>query len=312
MIFRPLAVVCSLAVASLALAQKTPELMTTGPAATQPAVTQPTTQPKQLVYIERGELPIILSAPHGGRMKIPGSGVRTGKNILIKKGVKNTFTMAFDGNVDVIALTLADDIEKLTGKRPYVVVANFTRRNVDANRAPEQAYEDDAGEIVYNQYHDAIKAFRAEIIRTNKRGLIIDIHGHGREKDTIIRGTADWTSVRHLVEEFGKESVVGADGILGTLARDPAYKHLPAVDQLDEKEFPSLNGGFITRNYGSYQGGDFDSIQFELGSNIRKPENIPHFSETLAEGTVRFMNRYLLIPEPTTRPATTAPARDGQ
>ena len=301
----------SLTATGLAQTTRPSERMASGPA-TEPAAPStlppPITQPKPLVYVERGDLPIILSAPHGGRMKVPGAAVRTGGGILIPKGVKNTFTFALDANVDLIAQTLADDIEKRTGHRPYVVIANFGRRFVDANRMPEEGYEDEAGKTVYDQYHNAIKEFRTEIIHKWQRGLLLDIHGHGRPADQIIRGTADWTSVRHLVEEFGKDAVVGDDGLLGPLGKVPGYTFVPPLAETETPEYAALNGGYITREYGSYQGGGFDAVQLELGGNYRKPANIPAFADTLSRGVVRFMDKYLLVGKPATQPAVTPPA----
>lgn len=285
-------------------------LLALSPALAEPSrpATGPTTRPttRPLVTIQRGELPVILSAPHGGKLAIPEAAVRTGDSILIKRGTKANFTTVLDGNVDVVALTLADEIERRTGKRPYVVVANFSRRYVDANRTPEEAYESEAGKAVYDEYHAAIRAFRTEIIGRWRRGLLIDIHGHGRDPDAIIRGTADWASVRHLVNEFGKDSITGPEGLLGPLAA-AGEKFIPPPDKPDETEFAALNGGFITRHYGSFQGGNFDAIQLELGAKFRNVRNIPAFASTLADGVAKFTDKYLLIGA-TTRPATTPAA----
>ena len=289
-----------LAFCTAAFAQETPATQPSElikPATTAGPVERPEDADKPMITLQKGDLPIILSAPHGGRKKIPGSAVRTGKNILIKKGSKSTFTMAFDQNVDVIALKLADELEKRTGKRPYLVVANFTRRNADANRGPEDGFEDAAGEAVWNQYHDAIKAYRKDIQeKFNHRGLLLDIHGNAVGPDVVIRGTANWTSDKHLTEEFGKEAVIGPTGLFAGLAKDPAYKLMPPIDKPDEPEYERLNGGYITREYGSYQGGTFDAVQLELGTAIRKPENLDHFVTALADGLVPFMYQYLLVP----------------
>ena len=298
----PLLVLIAMSTAARADERATaPAAPTTAPA------TRPTTRPAELLTVQPGDLPIILSAPHGGKLPIPDAARRTGDNFLIKKGVKANYSIAFDGNVDVVAHQLADELERRTGKRPYLVVANFSRRYVDANRTPEEAYESEAGRAVYERYHAAIRQFRTEVIRKWQRGLLIDIHGHGRDPATIIRGTADWASVRHLVEEFGKEAIVGPDGLLGPLAA-AGNKLVPPNDGLDEPEFKALNGGFITRTYGSFAGGNFDAIQFELGGKFRKAENIPTFVSQTADGLVPFTNRYLLV-GPTTAPATKPVAR---
>ena len=288
-----------LAVSSVAVAQ-TPttapsDLIQNGPA-TQPAIDDS----KPLVIIQEGTLPVIISAPHGGRRLVPDAPRRTGANVPRSK-TKKTFTTAFDGGTLEVALLVADEVEKQTGKRPYVVVANFSRRYADANRTPAEAYESDAGQAVYDQYHGAIRRFRDKIIAENGRGLIIDIHGQGRDANAIIRGTADWTSAKHLVEAHGKEAYTGPTGLLGPLAA-AGNKFTPPNDQPDEKEFEALNGGFITRNYGSYQGGTFDSIQLELGGKFRKKENAPTFAKQLAEGIKLFADHYLTEP-PATQPA---------
>lgn len=272
----------------------------------------PATRPseKPLVYIREGNWPIILSAPHGGTLPIPDAPLRTGEQFLQRRGVKNDFSTAFDRNTDKITLAIADEIEKLTGHRPYVVVANFSRRYCDANRVPEQAYECDAAKEVYETYHNAIVQFRRQIIAKWKRGLIIDIHGQGRsgQAEKIIRGTADWTSVRHLVEEFGKESLIGPEGLLGMMAAD-GIQFTPDVSRPNDPEYAALNGGFITRNYGSYQGGAFDAIQFEIGTTLRKDDRYPEIARKTAAAVAAFTKSHLLIGKPKSPSTQPTPVR---
>ena len=65
--------------------------------------------PAELVVVERGTLPIVLTAPHGGREAIPGVAPRDVKRAGVveesrKWGGAVTST---DGNTDVIALRMA-------------------------------------------------------------------------------------------------------------------------------------------------------------------------------------------------------------
>src|SRR5262245_15709108 len=89
-------------------------------------------QASDLVLAQAGELPVILTAPHGGRADVPGCEVRT--------AVGSRFVVTSDMNTDVLALSIAEELWRLTGKRPYVVVAKFHRKFIDANRSVGEAY----------------------------------------------------------------------------------------------------------------------------------------------------------------------------
>lgn len=262
----------------------------------------PASQPANYLTAQPGELPILITAPHGGRLRIPGVESRTGANMPAKRGAKNNFSIAFDRNTDQLAFALADEIEQRTGKRPYLIVAHFTRRHIDANRTAEEAYENPRAGLLYDQYHGAIQAFRNQILKDFGRGLMIDLHGHGGDPLAIIRGTADGQTVRNLITFHGKDALTGPDGLLGPLEA-AGHKVVPPHGS-EDRENPSLNGGFTVREYGSFRGGSFDAVQFELGMSFRRPETIPGFASDLADATVGFANRYLM--GPATRPASPA------
>lgn len=275
----------------------------------------PTSRPGELVTAYAGDLPLILTAPHGGTLRIPGATTRTGQGVAARRGAKSNFTMVLDRSVDKVTYELANEIQRRTGKRPYIVVANFSRRFVDANRTPEEGTETPAAREQYDVFHGHIRQYREEIIRKWGRGLLVDIHGHGGDPDLLIRGTADWTSVRNLVETWGKDAVTGPDGLLGPLEA-AGVRIFPTNADNHSPENPALNGGFITRHYGSYAGGSFDAIQFECGNAQRAPTRIPAFARAIADSLVPFTEKYLLDPTfapPATRPAArrapaTAPA----
>ena len=67
-----------------------------------------------LITIESGDLPIILSAPHGGGDAIPGATERQGQGV-------ERFNPRSDSNTDILTERLADAIEKTFGKRPYAI-----------------------------------------------------------------------------------------------------------------------------------------------------------------------------------------------
>src|SRR5438034_11608256 len=78
------------------------------------------TKPEDFVFVQKGTLPIIVSAPHGGRKKVPDVPERLGK------GVAN-FQTVLDANTDALAQTFAAELEKLLHRKPMLDVARFDR-----------------------------------------------------------------------------------------------------------------------------------------------------------------------------------------
>ncbi len=251
------------------------------PAATSPPVTA---KPDFLITVEPGTLPIVLSAPHGGIEPIPGIPVRVGKNV-------ERFVTSRDGNVDKIALLTAKQLEKTLGGRPYLVIARFERKYVDANRAPEAAYEHEEAKRQYDAYHRAIQDALVAIKRDWGRGLVVDIHGQAKTSDGIYRGTVDGESVKQLVKEHGRTAVTGEKSLFGMLEK-LGYKVLPGNNDKDQVEH-FYNGGHITRSYGSDHVADIDAIQVEFGDKFRKTDHLDKTSADLAEALTVFAKEYL-------------------
>src|SRR4029453_17412588 len=57
-----------------------------------------------------------------------------------------------DSNTDILASGIATELRRLTGKDPYLVVAKFARKYIDANRPPELGLEDPGARPYYDYY----------------------------------------------------------------------------------------------------------------------------------------------------------------
>jgi N-formylglutamate amidohydrolase len=130
--------------------------------------------PADLVLVRQGTLPIILTVPHGGREAIPGVAPR---DTLGKPSGGRGFVTATDTNTDQLALGIAAEIKKLTGKEPYIVMARFRRKFVDPNRPPEVAVDSPAARPYYDYYHQAVRRFIDEVRAKYPAGLLVDVHG---------------------------------------------------------------------------------------------------------------------------------------
>lgn len=242
-------------------------------------------KPDDLIQIMRGDLPIILSAPHGGRMQIPGIPDRKGG-----EGIQQFVTATDTGTLE-FAETLAASVEKEMGAKPYLIAAKFLRKNIDVNRPAKDAFEVENAQPVYNAYHDHIQKAVQQVKKDFGRGLLLDIHGQGKDEKTIFRGTAKKTTVIHLLDRFGKPALTGEKSILGILQKN-GHKVFPPGDS-DEPEDPAYSGGYTVRTYGSSNTGSVDAIQLELGFEFRSRPNRQKFADELAKAIKVFAGEYL-------------------
>jgi N-formylglutamate amidohydrolase len=215
--------------------------------------------PEDLVRSQAGDLPILLTAPHGGTQPIPGVTPRDA-------GVR-----VRDEETDVIATGVATRLEELLKARPYLVAARFHRRFCDVNRAPADAFQEEAARPVYEAYHHAVRS-DVDAIRKGwpKAGLLVDIHGQAKDPDLIYRGARDGLTVKHALRELGEESLVGSDSVFGGLKR-AGFGIFPETAPPEPKESRSFDGGYTVATYGSSQKDGIDAIQTEIGSGPGAP-----------------------------------------
>jgi N-formylglutamate amidohydrolase len=240
--------------------------------------------PDQLVTVRKGTLPVILSAPHGGRTPLAGVPVRRGAGV-------DKFVTSRDDNTAELAERLAARIEKRLGGKPYLVIARFERKFIDVNRPAAGAYEDPKAKPFYDAYHQALADFTREVQQDWGRGLLIDIHGQGAEADAVFRGTANGQTVKALTDRFGKAAVTGPRSVFGKLA-EQGVRVIPANDS-DEKEDKRYNGGHTVRTYGSHDGNAVDAIQLELGGKLRAKARLDDTAAKIAEAVRVFAAEYL-------------------
>src|SRR5438128_8530427 len=157
----------------------------------------------ELVHVESGELPIILTVPHGGSSQVPDCNART--------PVGSHFAVSVDVNTDILALEIAAGLKRLTGKQPYLVVAKFHRRYIDANRVPNEAYASRGCKTVYDFYHAAARRFVDEVRGKYPHAILIDVHGQTAYRDAILRGTQNGKTVKRLLESAGAHPPIGPD-----------------------------------------------------------------------------------------------------
>ena len=154
-----------------------------------------------LVSRHQGSMPLILTCPHGGDKQPP----RVTKK---RTGTGLSAYCRFETNTDRFTRTIARGVAQFLfdvfGETPYVVMADFDRAYIDANRSKPCAFEDRDAEEFYNEYHNTIRGFVDEVRSDNGgMGLLIDVHGTTRlnsDPADIYPGTLNGASVGNLVK----------------------------------------------------------------------------------------------------------------
>lgn len=248
--------------------------------------------PATLVTVQRGDLPIVICAPHGGGARIVGAERRTGP----AKGAKtsDTFTTDQDVRTAELAWIVSQRLTAELGRKPNVVIAQFHRRYADANRPVDEGTECDAARAEHEAYHRAIRAIVDDLRTRHEAVLLVDLHGQGREPNAIVRGTRDGKSVEKLIARAGITAVTGPDGVFGWLeAHDvavvPSNREHPEV--LADETF--FEGGYTVATYGSNRPHGVDAVQIEVGSRLREPEALWKTGDALAGALSAFARRYL-------------------
>ena len=241
-----------------------------------------------LVSVQRGSVPIIISAPHGGLVRVKGSKEREG-------GVK-----VRDVNTAEIALLTAQRITGELGSKPYFVIAQFSRKDADANRSEAEGVENDAARAQWRAYHGALREFVDECRRVHGRAIVIDIHGQSRRPEAIVRGTRNGQTVKALVAKHGVAAIAGPDSLFGRL-KAMGYAVIPELnadenapeDGVAPGRETFFDGGYIVAHYGSQNADGIDAIQVEIGA--QRSNSTLKMARDLGDAIAHFARAFGLV-----------------
>ncbi len=243
-------------------------------------------KPADYVTVQKGTLPIIISAPHGGRKMVPDVPERVGT------GLTNFHTVR-DENTAELTEALVAHLEKALDGKPWVVIARFERKYLDVNRPPDEGYENEKAKPYYDAYHGPLAAACKAVKEKFGRGLLLDIHGNAVHPNAICRGTQNLKTVSLLKERDGMPAVRGKNSVLGRMEK-LGYKIIPPGDADEKtKEESKFTGGHIVSTYGSHTGYAIDAIQLELGSYLRAKDKYATTAKDLTAAIRAFYETYL-------------------
>lgn len=115
-----------------------------------------------------GDLPLVISVPHGGRLEPADIPDRT-------DGVTQS-----DANTQELARTIAAVIHAETGRHIHLIVCRLHRGKLDANREQvEAAQGSPVAEEAWQEHHAFIDQACEDAVKRFGVAFLIDLHGHG-------------------------------------------------------------------------------------------------------------------------------------
>jgi hypothetical protein len=249
-----------------------------------------------------GNLPLVLTAPHGGFEDPNDIDDRT-------QGV-------FEQDNHTLELTtyIIKAFRELTGKIPYGIIATILRKKVDLNRKESQAYEDWRAKKVYDEFHYRIKQAQRSIQEHFGKGLYIDIHGQSHPNaclefgylldndtlklnDTTLSQYQNQSSIKTL-SRFSPASFLDqlkGEKSLGTLMSQHGYPSIPSQTLPFATDGNYFEGAYDTIRYGSLEGGNISGIQIEFPyPNVRDSHsNMQKCAHAFAQSIITFCKVHL-------------------
>lgn len=233
-------------------------------------------------YVEyiAGDLPIILSAPHGGYLEpanIPD------RNCSGCSYIRDSYTQE-------LVRELKDALYNRTGCYPHVVINLLHRKKLDANRAIIEAADSNViGETAWFAYHNFINKARASLNANYSQGLFLDMHGHGHSIQRLELGyrlsktelqlsdstlNFESSTIEHLaannLSNHNLSTLIRGTESFGALCENRGYPSVPSFSTpYPLTSEPYFQGGYNTIRYGSQDSGTIDGIQIECNSGVR-------------------------------------------
>jgi hypothetical protein len=257
-------------------------------------------------YIEyiAGELPIILSAPHGGSLR---------PDEIPDRAYGTTVT---DLNTGELARAVDSALVRLTGKHAHVVIVRLHRVKLDANRDITEGAQGDAeAETAWQEFQRFLADAKHAVNQRYTGGLYIDLHGHGhaiqrlelgylltahdlRRPDDSLDAQPAYevlSSIRTLSvrSPLSFSELLRGPTSLGALLEAEGYPSVPGGSTPNPGDDEYFAGGYNTVMHGCRAGGVICGVQIE--SNRRGVRDTEENRARFAAALARVIEQYVEV-----------------
>ena len=257
-------------------------------------------------YVEyvAGDLPIVLAAPHGGRLKPDSLPSRT-------NGVTE-----MDANTQELARAVADEFFARSGHRVHLVASHLHRSKLDPNREIKEAAQGHpAAERTWTEYHAAIRGALDAAIARHGFAFLVDLHGHSHPVARLELGyalgakqlavsdsafdAAGLVAVSTLSDLHARlggraSALVRGSGSLGDLFSQRGLRAVPSPSEPGPGAGPFFDGGYTVRRHAGGDTPKVDGLQIECyRTGVRDTaENRAKFARIAAEVLSQFVEEH--------------------
>ena len=265
----------------------------------------------QWVKLVVGNMPLVISVPHGGFMKpesIPDRDCKGGRMVRVT-----------DSKTIQAAQAISDAFFYRFHKRPYLIVSNIARTKVDQNREEEfgTCGNKQAG-YAWADFHNGIDTALALAVKQFGYALYIDLHGQGHKNRRLELGYSfSGPQLREMHQHDGDLGAYGRKSSLQNLLKSDheatfrdllwgkyafgtlMYKEdIPATPSMQDhypaEGEPFFSGGYNTRRYTSSSYPDVFGWQIEcnyVGVRDTKTNRMA-FAKAFVSAYAKFLWKY--------------------
>lgn len=220
------------------------------------------------IEFEVGNIPLIISVPHGGLLECDSIPQRTEGVLGIDRG-----TVDLAKNL-IKQISIEFDSGKEGFKTPFNIISKVRRNKIDLNRSEHEAFNQNSfiAKEIYRFYHNKIE----ELILTNlnkyNRSLLIDIHGF--ERDARPQGFRDVDIIlgTNNLESLFSKPIKKRDwdkNVRGRIIKKMLELGIPVAPGHPRRKEYVLTGGYITTQYGASRFLQSQTIQIEFSDRVR-------------------------------------------
>ncbi len=245
---------------------------------------------KEYIEFEKGNIPLILSVPHGGLLKCDSIPHRTEGVLGIDKG---TIELAKDLMKQI---NLNFETKVMGVKTPFYISSKVRRSKVDLNRRMHEAYNQKSflAREIYGFYHNKIKEWIFENLENYNRSLLIDIHGFEKESRPPGFRDVDIILGTNNLESLFSKPIKKRDwnkNIRGKIIQELLQLGMSIAPGHPRRKEYVLTGGHTTTNYGASRISKSQTIQIEFSDRIRL------YDEKLKETVIKSLAHILFEDE---------------
>jgi len=208
--------------------------------------------------VQYGNMPLIISVPHGGTVAPSSIPDRTCPGITT---VTDSYTIELANAIDSVCK--AD-----YGFQPFLVISYLKRTKLDQNRDfAEATCSNNAIYSFWKNYHESIDTCISKIVARYPQCLFIDLHGHGHTKQRLeigylVNGNSlrnpisiipSSTSFYHLLQynnQLTISQLLTGPNAFGTTIGSYGFDAVPS-QQIPSPDIgdPYFDGGYNTQRY---------------------------------------------------------------